>query len=86
MTATRKKLVDDGARRLERGSIRMTVAGVRSRELFAAAFVETMEAEGDAEMFRAKCADFGISPMLIILLLGIAWDILFYWWTHRDDA
>ncbi len=84
--AIRKKLVDEGARRLERRSMRMSVAGLRNRERFAVAFIDTMEAEGDEEMFRAKCVEFGISPMLIILLLSIAWDVLFYWWTHRDDA
>jgi hypothetical protein len=82
--AIRKKLVDDGAWKLERGSIRMAVAGVRNREKFAVAFVDTMVAEGDIEDFRARCVEFGISPMLIMLLLSVAWDILFYWWTHRE--
>lgn len=84
--AIRKKLVDDGARRLELGSVRMGMAGLRNRELLTAAFVDTMEAKGDKEMFRAKCADVGVSPMVIMFLLSLAWDLLLLWWTHKDDA
>lgn len=80
----RKKLVDDGARQLDRKSMRMGVAGVRNREKFAVAFVDTMEAKGGREMFREKCVEFGISPMLIMLLISVAWDVLFWWWTHRE--
>ena len=86
--AIRKKLVDEGAAELERKSVRMGVVGIRNRELFAAAFVDTMDEGGDIVVYRDKCRDYGISPMLIIFLLSVAWDVLFYLWKrrHPDDA
>lgn len=82
--AVRKKLIDSGADDLAIHSLRMKAIGVRNRERFAAAFVDAMEAKGDRELFRRKCADYGISPMLIFLLLGIAWDLLVIFWTNRE--
>lgn len=84
--ATKKKLVDNGAKSLGRRSMRMKAVGVRNRERFAAAFVDTMEAKGGVAMFRRKSAEYGISIVLIGLLLNIAWTILWHWWTNREDA
>jgi hypothetical protein len=82
----RKELIASGADNLDLHSLRMKAAGLRNREKFAAAFVDTMSAEGgDLEVFRMRCKGYGISPMLIFLLLGIAWDVLYYWWTHRES-
>jgi hypothetical protein len=65
------------------GSWRFALVGDRQRRRFAAAFVDTMEAGGDREMFREKCRGYGVPLVVIVLLLSIAWDVLWYWWTHR---
>ena len=36
------------------------------------------------DAYRVKAQTYGIPLVVIVLLLGIAWDLLFYWWTHRD--
>lgn len=82
--AVRKKLIDNAADNLDLHSMRMKMVGVRVREKFAAAFVDAMAQSGGQSEFRRLCKGYGISPMLIFLLLGIAWDVLYYWWTHRE--
>lgn len=83
--AVKKKLVDNGADCLGRHSLRAGSVGIRNRERLAAAFVDTMESQGDRAMFRRKAGEYGVPLIVIVLLIGIAWDILFYWWTHRED-
>lgn len=66
-------------------SWRMDFAGKRARRKFAEAFMLTMETGGDKKDFKTNCIGEGISPTLIFLLLGMVWDVLYYWWTHRND-
>ena len=84
--ATRSMYAKLGAEELK-GSRWMRLAGEDDRKRFSEAFIATIQTEQvNKSRFRIECKQVGISPMLIILLLSIAWDILFYWWTHRDDA
>jgi hypothetical protein len=51
------------------------------------AFVDLTEGdELTYDAYRMKAQIYGIPLVVIVLLLGIAWDLLFYWWTHRDNA
>lgn len=84
--AIRKKLIDNAADNLDRHSMRMGMIGVRNREKFAAAFVDTMSQPGwSRDLFRIRCKGYGVNIMLIMLLAGIVWDILFYWWQNREE-
>lgn len=60
--------------------------GEKNKSKMAAAFVDLTE-EGNLtyEAFRLKAQSYGVPLVVIVLLLGIAWDILWYWWTHRGD-
>jgi hypothetical protein len=64
-------------------SWRLALIGHSRRRKLSEAFIDTMEAGGDKEMFREKCKDYGLSLMLIVLVLSVAWDVFWYWWTHR---
>jgi hypothetical protein len=73
-----------GAEELK-GSRRLRMTSDDTRKRFAEAFIATIQTEQvNKSRFRIECKQAGISPMLIILLLSIAWDILWYWWTNRD--
>jgi hypothetical protein len=73
-----------------RGSWRLKAAGWRVRQKFADAFLnatEVWKSEDQARRaFETHAKRSGMSPALIFLLLGIAWNVLWYWWTHRNEA
>ena len=70
----------DGSRLLRR-------CGEKNKIRLAGAFVDVAE-EGNLnyEAFRLKAQTYGVPLVVIVLLLGIAWDLLFYWWQHRNDS
>lgn len=83
-SATRSMYAKLGAEELKK-SRRLRMAGDDARRRFSDAFLATIQTEQvNQRRFKYECKLAGVSPMLIFLLLGIAWDILFYWWTHRD--
>ncbi len=67
-------------------SWRFVCTNRRTREKLAQCFVETMDENGDKEVFRAKLKNYGFSPMLIFFILGVAWDILFWVWKKRHET
>jgi hypothetical protein len=74
-----------GAEELK-SSRRLRMASEATRKRFAEAFIATIQTEQvNKSRFRIECRQVGISPMLIILLLSIAWDVLWYWWTNREN-
>lgn len=75
-----------GAEELK-SSRRLRLTSDDTRKRFAEAFIATIQTEQvNKTRFKYECRMAGVSPMLIVLLLSITWDILFYWWTHRDNA
>jgi hypothetical protein len=65
-------------------SWRIAFAGHYYRNLMASAAVETLQAGGDRAMFREKCKGYGVPLVVIVLLLGIIWDVIFEWWKRRN--
>jgi hypothetical protein len=88
--STRRMYAKLGANHLDAKSKRMRLAGRGAREKFAEAFVRAVESAESGKptrkQFKAECKNVGISPMLIMFLLNVAWQLLFYWWTHRDES
>jgi hypothetical protein len=61
--------------------------GQKNKTKMVEAFVDLTEGdELTYDAYRMKAQIYGIPLVVIVLLLGIAWDLLFYWWTHRDNA
>jgi hypothetical protein len=68
------------------GSWRLALAGDKQRRRLAAAFVDVQvenKSQATKEQFRDKCREYGVPLIVIVLVLSIAWDILWYFWTHR---
>lgn len=89
---SRAALVETGQIALARGSVRLWLAGAYRRRVLVEAWLDWRDAaglkhevQGNQDSFELYCRGIGISP-LVILLIGIAWDLLWYWWTHRKDA
>ena len=59
------------------------------RGIFTAAFLDAAEVwvseEQIKKAFRQHVKRSKMSPALIFLLIGVAWDVLWYWWTHRNQ-
>jgi hypothetical protein len=66
------------------GSWRLALAGDKQRRRLAAAFIDTRP-DGTKEDFRAKAIEYGVPLVFIVLLLSIAWDVLWWWWTNRKE-
>jgi hypothetical protein len=85
--ATRKMYGKLAGEALEHsGSIRLILAGRKRRQLMADCFVEVVEDGGDKELYRQKLQNVGMSPMLIMLLLEIAFKVLMYFWQNKGDV
>ena len=80
----RSSLVDQASEYAARKSICLDAIGGSRRRRFAEAFVLTMEYDGDYRDFRNECRNVGISIGLLLLFASIAWQVFWYWWTHRD--
>lgn len=64
--------------------IRLVFCGRRTQQKLADAFIATVESGGDRETFRTHAINAGISPMLLIFILGVAWDLLLLFWERRN--
>jgi hypothetical protein len=81
----REKLVAESCEELSLGkSLRVAAIGGGNRRKLTEAFVDTRLVDGDYEMFRAKARGYGVPLIVIVLVLGIVWDILLEIWRRRN--
>ena len=68
----------------EVGGWRLALIGHERRRKLCEAFVDTRP-DGTKEDFRAKAQEYGVPLIVIVLVLSIAWDIFWHWWTNRKQ-
>jgi hypothetical protein len=66
--------------------LRYTASTRRMYAKLGANHLDAKSGKPTRKQFKAECKNVGISPMLIMFLLNVAWQLLFYWWTHRDES
>lgn len=88
----------DYMRRAHRRSAARTLDGSRltrrcsaeTKTKLAAAFIDVVEAhdgkltEANYDEFRAKASEYGVPLVVIVLLIGIAWDLFMLWLKNRE--
>lgn len=74
-----------GRRLHESSSLRLQLVGRDGRRRLAETFVAAMEAGDSPRAAKAKLAR-AVPIALILFALQIAWDILWHWWTHRNEG
>lgn len=68
------------------GAWRLAFIGHSNRRKLALAFVDVQQENDNRatkEQFRQKCQEYGVPLIVIVLVLSIVWDVLWYFWTHR---
>ncbi len=89
MRTARDQWAQRGEVELDDRSWFMSKAGYPIRIKFSSSFADAVypgiNEAAAKRLYRMHLKDYGVPWALILLLASIAWDVLWYWWTHRKD-